>query len=64
MQNFSLLNEVIIANETFLNTKSNINNSNNQFNQGNNYILISLFDIKINNRSYNKKSKNKSINLI
>lgn len=64
MQNFSLLNEAIIANETFLDTKSNINNFNNQFNQGNNYILISLFDIKTNNRSYNKKFKNKSINLI
>ena len=57
MYNSSLLNQAITADNAFLDVKSSIGNSNDEFEQVDNYIFIGLLNTKTNNRSHSKKSK-------
>lgn len=57
MHNSSLLNQAITVDNAFLDAKSSIDGSNDEFEQIDNHIFIGLLDTKTNNGSYSKKSK-------
>ena len=57
MHNPNPLNQAVIADDGFSDVESCIGDSNDEFDQGNNDIFTDLLNTKVNDGSYNRKSK-------